>query len=132
MVLLLQYQLKMEDAPILRLLDSIITEGLVSGTSDIHLEPGTEYDRLGSAYKGFDYKILSKDNSEWVKIEYDNKPAYVFAEYVEIVPMFLNDMGEYEEYAEMDSAADKSDKISSEDESQDEETSDEEGTTEEN
>ena len=46
MVLLLQYQLKMEDAPILRLLDSIITEGLVSGTSDIHLEPGTEYDRI--------------------------------------------------------------------------------------
>ncbi len=32
---MLQYQLKMEDAPILRLLDSIITEGLVSGTSDI-------------------------------------------------------------------------------------------------
>ena len=43
---MLQYQLKMEDAPILRLLDSIITEGLVSGTSDIHLEPGTEYDRI--------------------------------------------------------------------------------------
>ncbi|MBP5792470.1 MAG: Flp pilus assembly complex ATPase component TadA, partial [Spirochaetaceae bacterium] len=43
---MLQYQLKMEDAPILRLLDSIITEGLTSGTSDIHLEPGTEYDRV--------------------------------------------------------------------------------------
>ena len=43
---MLQYQLKMEDAPILRLLDSIITEGLLSGTSDIHLEPGTEYDRI--------------------------------------------------------------------------------------
>ncbi len=105
---------------------------LIEDNVNIRSGPGTEYDRLGSAYKGFDYKILSKDNSEWIKIEYDNKPAYVFAEYVEIVPMFLNDMGEYEEYAEMDSAADKSDKISSEDESQDEETSDEEGTTEEN
>ena len=45
---------------------------------------------------------MAKDNDEWIKIEYDGKPAYVFAEYVEIIPMFLNDMGEYEEYVELD------------------------------
>ncbi len=75
---------------------------LIEDNVNIRSGPTTESERLGSAYKGFDYKILSKDNAEWIKIEYDGKPAYVFAEYVEIVPMFLNDMGEYEEYVELD------------------------------
>lgn len=43
---MLQYQLKMEDAPILRLLDAIIVQGLEARASDIHLEPGTEFDRV--------------------------------------------------------------------------------------
>ena len=43
---MLQYQLKMEDAPILRLLDAVIVQGLESRASDIHLEPGTESDRV--------------------------------------------------------------------------------------
>ena len=43
---MLQYQLKMEDAPILRLLDAIIVQGLEFRSSDIHLEPGTESDRV--------------------------------------------------------------------------------------
>lgn len=43
---MLQYQLKMEDAPILRLLDTIIVQGLQARASDIHLEPGTESDRV--------------------------------------------------------------------------------------
>ena len=43
---MLQYQLKMEDAPILRLLDAIIVQGLEARASDIHLEPGAESDRV--------------------------------------------------------------------------------------
>ena len=43
---MLQYQLKMEDAPILRLLDAIIVQGLEARASDIHLEPGTDFDRV--------------------------------------------------------------------------------------
>ena len=43
---MLQYQLKMEDAPILRLLDAVIVKGLAAGCSDIHLEPGSELDRV--------------------------------------------------------------------------------------
>ncbi len=43
---MLQYQLKAEDAPILRLLDGIIVQGLEAGASDIHLEPGTERNRV--------------------------------------------------------------------------------------
>lgn len=70
--------------------------------------PGTDYDRLGTAYKGFDFEILSKDNSEWIKIKYDEKEAYIYSKYVEIVPMFLNDMGEYEEYVELDDNASNS------------------------
>ena len=75
---------------------------LIEDNVNIRSGPGTDYERLGSAYKGFDYKILGNENDEWIKIEYDNKPAYVFAEYVEVVPMFLNDMGEYEEYVTFD------------------------------
>lgn len=41
---MLQYQLKMEDAPILRLLDAVIVQGLEAGSSDIHLQPGNEFD----------------------------------------------------------------------------------------
>jgi type IV pilus assembly protein PilB len=44
--LLLQYQLKMEDAPVLRLLDVIIIQGLEARASDIHLEPGTDLNRI--------------------------------------------------------------------------------------
>ena len=74
---------------------------IIEDNVNVRSGPGTDYDRLGSAYKGFDYEVLSTDNSEWVKIKYDDKAAYIFAEYVEIVPMVLNDMGEYEEYVDM-------------------------------
>ena len=43
---MLQYQLKMEDAPVLRLLDVIIIQGLEARASDIHLEPGTDLNRI--------------------------------------------------------------------------------------
>ena len=43
---MLQYQLKAEDAPVLHLLDGIIVQGLKAGASDIHLEPGTERNRV--------------------------------------------------------------------------------------
>ncbi|MBO4311236.1 MAG: SH3 domain-containing protein [Lachnospiraceae bacterium] len=75
---------------------------LIEDNVNIRSGPGTDFERLGSAYKGFDFKILSNDGSDWLKIEYDNRPAYVFAEYVEIVPMFLNDDGEYEDYVSGD------------------------------
>lgn len=73
---------------------------IIEDNVNVRSGPGTDYDRLGTAYKNFDFEMLTQDNSEWVKIKYDDKTAYVFGEYVEIVPMFLNDMGEYEEYIE--------------------------------
>ncbi len=73
---------------------------IIEDNVNVRSGPGTDYERLGTAYKNFDFEMLTQDNSEWVKIKYDDKNAYVFGEYVEIVPMFLNDMGEYEEYVE--------------------------------
>ena len=78
---------------------------LIEDNVNIRSGPGTDYERLGSAYKGYDFKIISGEGSEWIKIEYDGKPAYVYAEYVEIVPMFLNDLGVYEEYVELDNSS---------------------------
>lgn len=43
---MLNVKLNMEDAPILRLLDSIITKGLTERASDIHIEPGAENSRI--------------------------------------------------------------------------------------
>ena len=78
---------------------------LIEDNVNIRSGPGTDYDRLGSAYKGFDFKVLGDKDKEWIKIEYDGKPAYVFSEYVEVIPMFLNDDGEYEEYVTFDNTS---------------------------
>lgn len=69
--------------------------------------PSTDYERLGTAYRGFDFEILDS-SSDWIKIKYDDKEAYIYSEFVEIVPMFLNDMGEYEEYVEFDNSTSSS------------------------
>lgn len=45
-VCLFQYNLKIDDAPILRLLDSILEEALRRNASDIHCEPGEEGTRV--------------------------------------------------------------------------------------
>lgn len=96
---------------------------LIEDNVNIRSGPGVDYERLGSAYKGFDYKILSGAHDEWIKIEYDGKPAFVFAEYVEVVPMFLNDLGEYEEYVTFDNNDTYNAQSETEDESSEEEDS---------
>lgn len=102
---------------------------LIEDNVNIRSGPGTDTERLGSAYKGFDYKILENTGGDWIKIEYDGRAAYVFAEYVEVVPMFLNDMGEYEEYVTMDESTSKSTGNSSDTEDSTDETSDTENAT---
>ena len=94
---------------------------LIEDNVNIRTGPGTEYDRLGSAYKGFDYKVLGDKDSEWIKIEYDGKTAYVFSEYVEVVPMFLNDEGEYEEYVTFDDTSSSNENASDTETTQDSE-----------
>lgn len=97
---------------------------LIEDNVNIRSGPGTDYERLGSAYKGYDFKIISGEDSEWIKIEYDGKPAYVYSEYVEVVPMFLNDLGVYEEYVGLETTSKPAD-TSNSDESESEESSEE-------
>lgn len=65
--------------------------------------PGTDYERLGSAYNGYDFEFVEVVNDEWTKIIYDDKEAYVFSEYVEIVEMYLNVDGKYIDVPEQQS-----------------------------
>lgn len=57
--------------------------------------PGTDYDRLGSAYAGYDFEFVEQTNEEWTKIIYDGKEAYIYTEYIELVEMYLNVDGKY-------------------------------------
>ena len=120
----LQVKEKEEQKDITVQLDVHNRARLIEDNVNIRSGPGTEYERLGSAYKGYDFKIISGEDSEWIKIEYDGKPAYVYAEFVEIVPMFLNDAGVYEEYVTFDENSDDVDTSESE-ESESEESSEE-------
>ena len=60
--------------------------------------PGTDYDRLGSAYYGNTFKYISQSHDGWTKIVYDGKDAYVYSKYVELVAMVENVDGEIVEY----------------------------------
>lgn len=80
--------------------------------------PGTEYDRLGSAYFGYTFELVKETENDWIKIIYDGKEAYVYANYAEIVPMVLGEDGEYTEYVGSDVPFNKPE--TSEDESEDE------------
>ena len=64
--------------------------------------PGTDYERLGSAYRGYDFELVQKVDAQWTKIIYDGKEAYVFNEYIEIIPMVLNEDGTYSEYISLE------------------------------
>lgn len=84
--------------------------------------PGTEYDRLGSAYIGYDFEYIEQ-LEEWTKIVYDGQMAYVYSEYVEIIPMVLQEDGTYTEYVNLEEPADE---LFSEEESSDEAVSESE------
>lgn len=60
--------------------------------------PGTDHDRLGSAYYGNTFKYISQSHDGWTKIVYDGKDAYVYSKYVELIPMVENVEGEIVEY----------------------------------
>ena len=55
--------------------------------------PGTDYDRLGSAYAGYDFEYVEQANEEWTKIIYDGKEAYIYTEYVALLERYLNVAG---------------------------------------
>ncbi len=78
--------------------DIVARAKIVDDNINVRTGPGTDYDRLGSAYYGNTFEYVSQSHDGWTKIKYDNKTAYVFSEYVELIPMVLNVEGEYTEY----------------------------------
>ena len=69
---------------------------MISDNINVRSGPGTDFDRLGSAYIGYDFEYVEQ-LEEWTKIVYDGQMAYVYSEYVEIIPMVLQEDGSYTE-----------------------------------
>lgn len=104
-----------------------VIEQRVRMTSDninVRSGPGTDYERLGSAYIGYDFEFVEQLD-EWTKIVYDGKMAYVYSEYVEVIPMVLQEDGSYAEYVDLEESAESSEE-EIEDASEAEETDTEE------
>lgn len=80
------------------LADIVARAKIIDDNINVRTGPGTDYDRLGSAYYGNTFEYVSQSHDGWTKIKYDNKVAYVFTEYVELIPMVINVEGEYTEY----------------------------------
>lgn len=98
-----------------------VIEQRVRMTSDninVRSGPGTDYERLGSAYIGYDFEFVEQ-LEEWTKIIYDGKEAYVYSEYVEIIPMILQEDGSYAEYVDLEESAEGIDDEQSSEESED-------------
>lgn len=80
---------------------------IVNDNINVRSGPGTDFDRLGSAYNGYDFEFVEQLEEGWTKIIYDGQMAYVYSEYVEIIPMVLDEEGNYTEYVNLeDSSAD--------------------------
>ena len=75
---------------------------IVNDNINVRSGPGTDYERLGSAYTGYDFEFVEQLEEGWTKIIYDDREAYVYSEYVEIIPMFLDEEGNYTEYVDLE------------------------------
>lgn len=75
---------------------------MIEDNVNVRSGPGTDYERLGSAYSGYDFELIEQRDDGWTQIIYDNREAYVYSEYVEIIPMILDENGEYTEYVNLD------------------------------
>lgn len=80
---------------------------MINDNINVRSGPGTEYERLGSAYIGYDFEFVEQ-LEEWTKIVYDGKMAYVYSEYVEVIPMVLQEDGTYTEYVDLEASAETS------------------------
>ncbi len=75
---------------------------IVNDNINVRSGPGTDYERLGSAYTGYDFEFVEQLDEGWTKIVYDGQMAYVYSEYVEIIPMVLEEDGSYSEYVDLE------------------------------
>ena len=77
---------------------------MIKDNINVRSGPGTDYERLGSAYIGYDFELVEQ-LEEWTQIVYDGKTAYVYSEYVEVIPMVLQEDGTYTEYVDLEESA---------------------------
>lgn len=56
-----------------------------NATSSVNVRsgPGTEYNRLGSAYSNNEYEVLEILSNGWTKLLYSDQEAYINSEYVD-------------------------------------------------
>lgn len=77
---------------------------IINDNINVRSGPGTDYERLGSAYSGYDFELVEQLDSGWTHIMYDGQTAYVYSEYVEIIPMIKQEDGSYMEYVELENS----------------------------
>ncbi len=84
---------------------------IINDNINVRSGPGTDYERLGSAYTGYDFEFIEQLEEGWTKIVYDDQEAYVYSEYVEIIPMVLDEEGNYTEYVDLEDDSEASDDV---------------------
>ena len=91
-----------ENSEEVSLADIVARAKILDDNINVRTGPGTDFDRLGSAYYGNMFDYVSQSHDGWTKIIYDGKTAYVYTQYVELVSVVMNVEGEYTEYMGLD------------------------------
>lgn len=78
--------------------DIVTRVKVIDDNINVRQAPNTDAERFGSAYYGNTFEYISQSHDGWTKITYDNRTAYIYSAYVELVPMVMNVDGEYVEY----------------------------------
>jgi uncharacterized protein YraI len=91
-----------ESSEEVNLADLITRVKITDDNINVRSGPGTDFDRLGSAYYGNMFDYVSQSHDGWTKIVYDGKTAYVYTQYVELVSVVMTVSGEYSEYLGLD------------------------------
>jgi len=78
--------------------DIIVRAKINDDNVNVRVQPNTDAERLGSAYYGNTFDYVSQSHDGWTRITYDGQVAYVYSDFVELVPMVLTVDGDFTEY----------------------------------
>lgn len=62
--------------------DRLIVIPNTTNSVNVRSGPGTDYNRVGSAYADCEYDVIEIYNDEWTKIDYDGEYGYIYNEYI--------------------------------------------------
>ncbi|HOO79888.1 MAG TPA: SH3 domain-containing protein [Lachnospiraceae bacterium] len=54
-----------------------------SSSVNVRSGPGTDYERLGSAYSNNEYEVIEVYSNGWTKLKYDDQEGYISSEYLQ-------------------------------------------------